>query len=369
MKIVFIGGRDIRSLGGIESYMYNLSVHLIKLGHEVVVYCESDHNSIEYIEGIKVIFMKGFKSNLICKPWVGLKATIRTLIKEKNISVIHYNAWPPSMWSFIPRLLGIKSLMQGHGLEWMHSKYSSRQQKVLKLMERITAHINQHLIMCSDNQTHYFKNKYNVMTTTIPTAVNMPSGKEVETDILEKYSLERCKYFLFLGRLSKEKNVDYLIDGFKRLNTQKYKLVIAGTNTIEPDFVDYLHNKATGSANIVFTGAVYNYDKTTLLSNAYAYCLISTTEGLSIALLEAMSYKLPIIASDIEGNRELLLDNAIWVRPENVNDLLNAFNDCINNRQEIMNYWEVNYNNVFQNYTWDKVTQKYIGYLSSIGVK
>lgn len=43
MKIAFIGGRDIRKLGGIESYMYNMATELVKKGHEPIVYCESDH--------------------------------------------------------------------------------------------------------------------------------------------------------------------------------------------------------------------------------------------------------------------------------------------------------------------------------------
>ena len=108
MKIVFIGCRDIKLLGGIESYMAHLTSELVKLGHEPIVYCESDKNSIEVNQGVTIIHRKGFRSNLICKPWVSLKATLRTLIKEQNVSLIHYNAWPPSLWSFLPRIFGIK---------------------------------------------------------------------------------------------------------------------------------------------------------------------------------------------------------------------------------------------------------------------
>lgn len=49
MKIAFIGGRDIHKLGGIENYMYNLATELVKLGHEPVVYCESDRNEKELV--------------------------------------------------------------------------------------------------------------------------------------------------------------------------------------------------------------------------------------------------------------------------------------------------------------------------------
>ena len=95
--------------------MTNLTSELVKLGHEPIIYCESNRNSIEKINGVKLVYMKGFKSNLLCKPWVGLKATLRTLFKERKVSIIHYNAWPPSLWCFIPRLFGIKSLMHIQG--------------------------------------------------------------------------------------------------------------------------------------------------------------------------------------------------------------------------------------------------------------
>ena len=369
MKIVFIGCRDINLLGGIESYMYNLTRELVKLGHTPIVYCESNRNSVEVCDGVKVIHMTGFKSNLLCKPWVGLKATIRTLIKEKRVSIIHYNAWPPSIWSFLPRLFRVKSLMQGHGLEWQRTKYSPRQQKILKFMERVTAHINQHLIMCSAVQVKYFKDTYKKDSITIPTAVHLPSsdGKD-DNAILKKYGLQSRKYFLFMARLVQDKNPDYLIEGFKACQYGNMRLVIAGSNDSDPEYVKRLHEISAGNDNIVFTGAIYGDEKDAILRNAYVFCIPSTIEGLSIVLLEAMSYKLPVIASDIDANRELLDDNAVWVRPENIEDISNAIEFCISNRDLIENYTMNNYRKVVEFYTWDKVAKKYVEYLKGLGV-
>lgn len=370
MKIVFIGCRDIKLLGGIESYMTNLTAELVRLGHEPIIYCESDRNSVEMHNGVKVIHMTGFKSNLICKPWVGLKATIRTLLKEKDVSIIHYNAWPPSLWCFLPRIFGVKSLMQGHGLEWQRSKYSPKQQKIMKFMEKVTAYMNQHLIMCSEGQTKYFKKEYNKDATTIPTAVNMPAVEGTDENVtLEKFGLQPQKYFLFMARLVQDKNPDYLIEGFKAARYGDMKLVIAGSNDTNPLYVDKLHELAKGCDNIVFTGAIYGDEKDAILRNAYTFCIPSTIEGLSIVLLEAMSYKLPVIASDIDANRELLDDDAVWVRPENVEDISLAIETCVNNPQKIKIYQNKNYQKVVDNYTWDKVAEKYVKYLQSIGVK
>lgn len=372
MKIVFIGGRDIHLIGGIESYMYNLTLNLARLGHYPIVYCESTRNVSLFENGVKIICRKSPRNNLVCKPLMGFIFTIKALVTERNISVIHYNAWPPSLSCWIPRLFGIKSLMQGHGLEWQRTKYSECQRKIMKFMECVTAFMNQHLIMCSKAQSNYFKENYNKNAPTIPTAINIPeqdADDEIVAQVLNEYGLINGQYFLFMGRLVQEKNPDYLIRAFEALDNNSYKLVIAGDNETNQSYVKNLHELARHSS-IVFTGAVYGKIKDILLRNAYAYCLPSSMEGLSISLLEAMSYKLPVIASDIEANHEVLpKDNAVWVKPEDIQSLLSALRFCIDHRDLIYRYSEENYRIVLENYTWETVTQKYLEYLKSIGVK
>jgi len=365
MKIVFIGGRDIHILGGIENYMYNLATELVKMGHTPIVYCESDHNGKEMVNGFEVRYVKGPKSNLVCKPYVGLNATLKTVLKEKDVDFIHYNAWPPSLWCWLPRLAGIPSLMEGHGLEWQRSKYSVRQQHIMKMMERITAKANKHLVMCSEDQVKYFLETYGKNAECIPGAINLPSPDAgMKSDILKRFNLESGRYFLFMGRLVQDKNPDYLIKAFIKAGIKGYKLVIAGDNAAMPDYVKSLHN-ITDSSDVLFTGAVYGEDKAALLRNAFVFCLPSTIEGLSIVLMEAISYKLPVIASDIQANRELLDDNALFVRPENVDDLVDAFNNSVNNKDFDV-FVEENYKKLAMTYTWPIVARKYVDYLSEI---
>lgn len=368
MKIVFIGGRDIHQVGGIENYMLNLATQLVRMGHEPIVFCESDHNKETMVNGFKVIYMRGPESNLICKPWVGLKATLYTLLHERNVDIIHYNAWPPSLWSPVARICGINSLMQGHGLEWQRSKYSRFQQRIMKTMEWVTAHLNRNLIMCSDDQRRYFKEKYNRDATTIPTAINLPADTSGnESDVLNRFGLKSKRYFLFLARLVQDKNPNYLIQAFKKANANGYKLVIAGNNPANPEYVKHLHSLAERREDIVFTDAVYGDDKEILLQNAFAFCIPSTIEGLSISLLEAMSRKIPVIASIIPANKEVLDEkSALWVRPENEEDLIRAFENAVENPELLESTVDGNYKKVRDNYTWKSVAEKYIKYISSL---
>lgn len=370
MKIVFIGGRGIHILGGIENYMLNLTRELTKLGHECIVWCESDHREVEYVDGVKVVYHPGPKNNLICKPWCGLKATLRTVLGEKHVSVIHYNAWPPSLWCWIPRLFGIPSLMEGHGLEWQRSKYSPKAQKVMRFMEKVTAKMNHHLIMCSEGQVTFFKEEYGRDSVCIPGAVNLPVlSVPCESDILIRYDLEPRKFFLFMGRIVQDKNPDYLIRAFMKCSHKGYKLVIAGGNDAMPDYVNGLHEIAKYCKEVVFTGPVYGKDKEQLLRNAYCFCLPSTIEGLSIVMMEAASYKLPTIASDIDANKEFLGVDAVYVRPENEDELVKSIEYAIEYPDKMQEFVSINYQKILDKYTWDKVAMKYVDYLKSIGVK
>ena len=369
MKIVFIGGRSIHILGGIENYMLNLTRELTKLGHECIVWCESDHCATECLDGVKVIYHPGPKSNLICKPWCGLKATLHTVFGMRGVSFIHYNAWTPSLWCWIPRLCGIPSLMEGHGLEWQRSKYSPRAQQIMKWMEGLTARMNHHLAMCSEGQVEYFKQEYGKEAVCIPGAVNLPDLDIADkSDILPRYGLEKGKYFLFMGRLVQDKNPDYLINAFIKAQLQGWKLVIAGSNDQMPDYVEKLHSLAADSQDVIFTGAVYAEDKARLLRDAYCFCLPSTIEGLSIVMMEAASYRLPTIASDIDANREFLKEDAVYVKPENVQDLIDALQYAVTHPDEMEALKAVNYQKIIETYTWDKVAQRYVEYLKSIGV-
>lgn len=367
MRIAFIGGRDIKSIGGIENYMFNLSSQLVKEGHQPIVFCESDHNGEETINGFKVIYLKGPKSKFLCKPWVGFKATVYSLRNVKGLDFIHYNGWAPALSSPLARCFGVTSIMQGHGLEWQRSKYSEGQQRIMKFMERITAHINRNLIMCSDDQTRYFKEKYNRLVTTIPTAINLPEPSSKDSDILRRFRIKPKKFFLFLGRLVQDKNPNFLIEAFKKAESMDYQLVIAGNNTADPEYVNFLHMLAKDNDKIIFTGAIYGKDKDTLLRQAYAFCIPSTVEGLSISLLEAMSYRLPIIASDIPANREVLSDeDAFWHTPEHLPELTECITHAVRDPECFYKPVNHNYNRVAECYTWNKVTAKYIKYLENL---
>jgi glycosyltransferase involved in cell wall biosynthesis len=117
--------------------------------------------------------------------------------------------------------------------------------------------------------------------------------------------LRKQKFILAVGRFVPEKGFDDLIDAFCQNDFEEWKLVIAGDADHEDKYSRSLKSKAGKNRNIVLTGFIKGQALSELFSHAGLFVLPSYYEGLPIVLLEAMSYGLSCIASDIPANRNI----------------------------------------------------------------
>ena len=123
-------------------------------------------------------------------------------------------------------------------------------------------------------------------------------------ELLARLGLKGGDYVLFVGRLIPEKCPDDLAAAVAGL--PDLKVVFAGDSSYTDEFTQRL--RATAGDRALFPGYMYGTDLEELYSSALAYVLPSEVEGLSISLLEAMAFGLPVVVSDIPGNIEALGD-------------------------------------------------------------
>lgn len=366
MKIAFIGGRDIHKLGGIEAYMYNLCTELVKMGHEPLVYCESDRNEVEQLNGFTVIHLKSFKSKYWVKPVLGWRAVKRTLKEHPEIEFYHFNHGGPSYFGGpLARIRGKITLMQLHGIESRRTKWSKFERFIMRATGPYVDRCTKYFSSVSWEQKELTEKRTHRRCWYIPTAVNLPTEIKDES-ALERFDLTHEGYYLYLGRLVQDKNPDYLIKAFIASGIKDKKLVIAGSNDTMPEYVSYLNSLAEGHDNIILTGAVYGDDKETLMKHCACFCIPSTIEGLAITLLEAMSYGRICIASDIPANIEGLGDNAIWVKAEDVDTLKNALLKVNEDFDNLKDAGQQNYERVRDGFTWPKVAKQYMDMVDEI---
>ena len=101
-----------------------------------------------------------------------------------------------------------------------------------------------------------------------------------------------------------------LIQAFQNLNSslpegRDLKLVIAGGSSATPEYAQRLHDMAGDNPDVIFTGFVTGVEKEEFFSNALIFSLPSSLEGFPIVLLEAKSYGICCLASDIPPHCEL----------------------------------------------------------------
>lgn len=366
MKIAFIGGRTFHHADGIATFMYHLATELAKMGHEPIVFCEGEKNSEEMLNGFKLIERKSLGSAFLTKPFLGLRATLHCLFKEKGVQLFHYNTWAPAMIaSHIPLLFGRKVVMQSHGLEWKRTKYSAKKQKMIKRIETWSAKTNKNWTMVSQEQTDYFAEHYHRKCTTITCAVEMP-GEPQQSDFLQRYGLKGNDYFLYMGRLVQDKNPDFLIKGFLQANLKDKKLVLCGGADGNDKYESYLKGLAKDSDSVIFTGPIFGADKDVAFRNCYAFCIPSTLEGLPMSLLEAMSYGKIAIASDIPACHEALGESGIYVPFENDSAICESMKELSGNEEKYKWQKEANMKRAAEEFSWENTTKKYLEYIGTL---
>jgi len=306
MKIAYIGQKGIpATFGGVEFHVDELAKRLVKIGHEVHVYVRNWYTdkNLKHYQGIRLIHTPTIRTKHFDAFIHSLTSSLHSLFQSYDI--IHYHAMGPSVFCWLPKILHKRIVVTLHGLDWKRGKWGSFAKAFLKFTERTAIYIPDKTIVVSKEQKTYFEGKYGKNLIYIPNGVNIPQTKATNAIIKEKYKLNGRDYLLWMGRLTPEKRVDWLVKAFKEIRPD-FKLVIAGGSSATDEYVKKIKKITANDKGIIFTGYVLGQEKQELLNNALLFVLPSCLEGFPITLLEAMSHKLLCLASDIPPHKEVI---------------------------------------------------------------
>lgn len=145
----------------------------------------------------------------------------------------------------------------------------------------------------------------------------IPNAVEIQEGSAERNRFE----LLVIGRVVKTKRIDTIIKAVGML-VSKYPqltLKIVGTGP-EAESLSTLASALRIEKNVIFVGSVGNDKVVEMMKEAGMLLLNSNYEGMSHTILQAMACKLPVIASDIEPNMEIIGDNTNGILVENTPD-------------------------------------------------
>jgi glycosyltransferase involved in cell wall biosynthesis len=307
MKIAMIGSRGVDSdYSGLEKTVRELGVRLVQQDHEVTVFSQSGDKNQELAASYEGIKIKRIPTLQGKHTETLFRAAIATLLSGLDgFDIINFHAEGPGLFSLLARMLGKKTVVTIHGLDWKRAKWSPFASFCLRTAEQTAVKFAHRIVVVSRTLQEYFKETYNLDTMFIPNAVII-YDKSPSWDHIASLGLVPGEYCLFASRLVPEKGGHDLIEAYNTLNTTK-KLVIAGGSRYQDDYIASLKNLADPK-KVLFTGHVTGDLLKELFSHAYLFILPSYMEGLSNALLEAISYQKCTLVSDIPENLEVIQD-------------------------------------------------------------
>lgn len=366
LKIAMLGHKRIPSReGGVEIVVEELSSRMVNLGHKVVCFNRSGShvsgkdfiiNNLNEYKGIKIKYVFTIDKKGLAAVSSSFFATLRVCFG--SFDVVHIHAEGPAFWSFLPKIFGKRVIVTVHGLDHKRAKWGGFASWYIMQGEKHAVKYADEIIVLSKEVKKYFKDMYNRNTNFIPNGVNKPILRK-DMLIRDKFNINKDEYILYLGRIVPEKGIQYLIEAFKIINTNK-KLVIAGGCSDTESFMYELKNLAQKDKRIIFTDFVEGEILEELYSNAYVYVLPSDLEGMPLSLLEAMSYGNCCIVSNIKECTEVVEDKAIIFDRGNIFDLKEKLELVCNDIRLVEYYKNSASEYICNKYNWDNIVEQTI---------
>jgi len=363
MKIAIIGHKHIPSNeGGIEKGVEMHAVRMAARGHTVLAYNRGSRNVfkkergagvLRNYRGVRIVTVPTTEGKA-CVPIYSFLATLHAAFSRCD--VVSYRASGPCAMIPLAKLLGLRCVASLHGIDSQRDKWKGFARRYLEFGERMAAKKADVCLVLSQNAKEYIKARYGTDAVRFANGVTEPRKLEPK-QITERFGLEKGEYVLSLGRLVPEKGLHYLIEAFRRCNTEK-KLVIAGGAESKSSYPAELKALAAGDRRILFTGCLEGSILGELYSNAYLFALPSNLEGMSNSLLEAMSYGCCCLVSDIPENTEVVGDHAVCFRKGDVDDLCAKLQVLLCDPARVQAYQNAAAPFILERYNWDRVVDQ-----------
>ena len=357
MRIVVTGTRGIPDImGGVETHCEELFPRIASRGYDVTVVRRKSYvkDSLNEWRGVKLVDIETPKQ----KSFEAIVHTFRAINMAMRIGadVLHVHAIGPALLVPYAKMLGMKVVFTHHGPDYARDKWGFAAKTILKLGEWMGCKFADHVIVISNVIKDLIARRCGRTRN-----VHLLYNGVPEPDICDypeyfgELGIEKEKYVLGMCRFVPEKHLHDLVEAYALLKKDHripddIRLVLAGDTDFEDGYSRELKQKAWENG-VVLTGFIRGRKLHSLLSNAICYSLPSSHEGLPIALLEAMSYRLPVITSAIPANLEVGLPTGCYHEVGDVYAIAAKIEEIANKSLQRINY-------DMHKYNWDEIAKQ-----------
>ena len=356
MKIALLGTRGIPArYSGFETFYEQLAVRLVKRGHEVTVYNRSHFikDVRKEYNGVKIVSIPSIPTKHLDTITHTFLSSIHSVFSRYGIVYYCIVGNSPLVW--IPRIVGMKTLLNVDGEDWAREKWSGFAKWYQKKCEWLAPRTANVIVSDARGIQERYKKLYNADTVFVPYGANIVRDERLAA--LEKWRLQPDQYILYVGRLVPENAIDLLINAFKRVKTDK-KLVIVGDAPYSDEYKRHLHEIA--NERVVFTGYAFGSDYVQLSSHAYLYVQPSGVDGTRPALLDQMGFGNCAFVRNSDVNMEVIGEcGCFFDRERKLDSLTEKLQELIDYPETVTYFREKSRSRIEQYYNWEWVTDFY----------
>jgi glycosyltransferase involved in cell wall biosynthesis len=360
MQIALLGTRGIpASYSGFETCVEQLGQRLAARGHQVTVYCRSHH--ITYSEpeykGMRLVKIPTVANKYLDTIVHSFLSSLHSLFQGFDIGLYFIAGNSPVTW--IPRLVGTRTLLNVDGLDWRREKWPILAKKYIQFAEYLATILPTGYLTDSVHVQRYYMEKYHDKPDYIP------YGSDVEIlppgETLAKFGLEAEKYILFVGRLVPENCAHHIVEAFRGIQTD-LKCVIVGDAPYAEEYKSSLLKLAGGDPRIIFTGYVFGKGYQELGSNAYLFIESSGVGGTHPALVEAMAFGNCVIVHNTPENLETIGNGdagLFYDGKAGMESLREVLVKLLHDPRKVAEFRRKGQQYAQSHYSWDAVTDEY----------
>jgi len=356
MKVLHVTKKYPDALGGDATVVSNLEKQQSNEGNEVFILTTNCDDIIEKENLIK-FGVKDTPTNLDKITLKRIISLIHLYFKSKKIlrkikpDIVHSHSVDMGyVLSKACRKLEIPVVHTCHGVTFNDKRFSF----VKKILDKfLLKHSKFKLIItCDANSVKDFDKEKIKNTIYIPNGVNLLKAKR-------KSESKKLK-FISVGRLEEQKGLIYLIESVREIvkENKDIEILLVGEGAKKDELLEKIKEyKLDNYFN--FIGSKTNEEVMKLYTESDIFILSSVWEGLPIALLEAMSFGLPVVTTNVGGISKICSNNknALIIPAKNTSALKEAMTSLIKDKSLRKKLGENARKTVEKNYNWDKISK------------
>lgn len=267
---------------------------------------------------------------------------------------------------FLPILKMLSSkrvIVNIDGLEWRRDKWGKFHKKFLKYSEGMAVKYADEVICDNPVIQRYVATEYGKKSRLVEYGSDHVFRRTITTNVQRKFPFLQDKYAFKVCRIEPENNIHIVLEAFREVDNMM--LVMVG-NWENSNYGKELRKEYSGYSNIILIDPIYNLEILDVFrSNCSIYLHGHSAGGTNPSLVEAMQLGVPIMAFDINYNRETTLNKALYFKSsEDLSLKVSAASD------DLLDQVAVKMRDIARfKYSWNVISEKYLNAFEGISEK